>query len=259
MSCRPGRQPIRLSERSPLAWHTHKQANFTLRIRVRVILGCQDVDPESERLRLAAGHRLDPARRVSEINGERRCQCICSQLNPLQEHSRIIDVRSMPFEFQTCSSFTLFLLLHFSCHGQAFIVFTPKVHRFVRSRNFGAAWRCSHLSQSTMAHLKTSKSKSFGESKSCSRQAMKDNSPDHTAFGANMNGEHDDGPNREWRFVRKAVTRLGYMIDAVRKFVWTSFHRLLVVRFIWLMQCTAFLKSALLDSTRSFSSSRPQV
>jgi hypothetical protein len=83
--------------------------------------------------------------------------------------------------------------------------------------------------------------------------------PDQVLFGSKTNGELDGETNREWQFVRRVVTRLSNVFDAVRRFVWTTFHRLLVVRFIWLMQTTASLKSALLDSTRSFSSSKPQV
>ena len=173
------------------------------------------------------------------------------KLTPAQP-CRIIDIQSMSTYYQSCSILNLFLLLQMSINGQAFIIFCPKAHRFAEKP--GTTLQFARLSQSNTAHFISPRS-SPRERRSCSRQeAMKDDCPPDLAAG-----ELYDGSKGEWQFARRAVTRLSNLFDAVRRFLWTSFHRLLVVRFIWLMQTTASLKSVLLDSTRSFSSSNPQV
>jgi hypothetical protein len=164
----------------------------------------------------------------------------------------------MTLEYQTSPLFILFLLLHLSVNGQAFIICPPKALRFVPCLDYGSKWQFPQVSKSSTVRLVAPQLSRSGERGSFSRLEAT-NDPDPIFFGAKMNEELDDIPKNEWHFVRGTITRLTNLINAVRKFVWTSFHRLLVVRFIWLLQTTASLKSVLLDSTRSFSSSRPQV
>jgi hypothetical protein len=166
----------------------------------------------------------------------------------------------MSLSWQTCYTFTLILLLQMSIHGTAFIISCPSAQRFAQKSDFGTKLQFSRLSLSTAVHLIPPKSRPIGERRSCSRErAMKDDYSDPTFFRAKTNEELDHQPTKEWNFVGRAISRLSNVFDAMLRFVWTSFHRLLVVRFIWLMQTTASLKSVLLDSTRSFSSSKPQV
>ena len=164
----------------------------------------------------------------------------------------------MLLSFQTCSTLTLFFLLQMSTNGMAFIIFCPSAHRFVKEPDVGTKLQLSRYLVSTAVHLMPPKSRPVG---TCSRaQAMKDDfSSDPALFRPKTIDELDNQPNREWNLVGRTLARLSIVFDAVLRFVWTSFHRLLVVRFIWLMQTTASLKSALLDTTRSFSSSKPQV
>ena len=167
----------------------------------------------------------------------------------------------MLFFCQSRSAFTLFLLLQMSINGTAFIIFCPGsgTHRFAKKTDFGTTLQFSRHSLSKV-YLIPPKSRSVGERRSCSRaEVMKDDYSDPALFGAETNDELDNQPSREWNFIGRTITRLSNVFDTVLRFVRTSFHRLLVVRFIWLMQTTASLKSVLLDSTRSFSSSRPQV